>query len=863
MYFLSNIVCVFIAIIFIFLSFYLYAKSLHSKVDLFSFLFVSSLSIFLLLASNCISYFTEDGINEATLYHLRYGFDGAGFSDYAALIAFVVFVLMLFFILLFLSVKKSLENKSKNIFVIFLTYLFILISFILNSGVNDVQNALKIYLDNKKYSDPKVYNDFYKYYKEPKIFSENKDQKNLVFIYAESLERTYFDEKIFPDLVTNLKKIETESISFTNVAQVNNTGWTVGGMTASLCGIPLFTSGGGNSMEGMDNFLSSAVCLGDLMKDVGYNLSYIAGANLNFAGKGALLRNHGFDSVYGFDDIDKEGLNIVDDFGGWGVHDDVLFDILYERFEELSMTGKKFSLFTLTLDTHQPTGSIAKSCKSTSFFEYRDGKNQMLNAVKCSDYLISNFINRIATSPYADNTIIVLVSDHLAMKNTASELLDKGDRKNLFLIIDPSSNERKKISTKGSMLDVGSTVLSYMSLSNNLGLGRNLLDESNEMNSDRNIIQEKSVQWRNPILQFWNFPQVKNKIEFDIANKQFFIDERKFKLPALIELDEKLHTTIRFAHRHNQKSLFEKRKGIKKDTFFFLVDYCSEIDDSYVSNKKDLCLLRGNGRKNIEMNKLEQKKYIFSHDRIYDLFNVSEEKLNDINKFEMKRVAHAGGSFGGMTYTNSIEALNENMANNFSYFEIDFSFTKDRELVCIHDWKNNFKNIFGFTIQEPLTLDEFYYFIEKNKFHNCTLKTLSKWLSDNPDTFIITDVKGDNVQALKKIIETIPNAQERVIPQIYDPNNFTKIKSMGFKNVIWTLYRYSGDNDEIMNIIKNFYGSFAVTIDENRAKTSLLKELQDSEVPVYVHTINNQKTADDFISNNYKTEIYTDVLFPQ
>ncbi len=331
--------------------------------------------------------------------------------------------------------------QKKNVST-FLAYACVVISLIINPIIQDVHNGLEIYINHKKFSDPHIYNRFYTYYKEPKILTQDGAQKNIVFIYAESLERTYFDDDLFPDLMVNLKELESHATSFTNVVQVPNTGWTVAGMTASLCGVPLFASSQGNDFYGMDYFLPSAVCFGDLLKDVGYTLAYMGGADVDFAGKGKLLSNHGFDTVFGLDDIDRSTYN-HEDFSAWGIHDDILLDMVFNRFEELSRSQQKFALFTLTLDTHQPEGFIAKTCASLPY-KYADGSNEMLNALKCSDHVISQFIKKILASPYADDTIIVLASDHLAMQNTASTLLQKKERKNLFLIIDPSVYEKKR-----------------------------------------------------------------------------------------------------------------------------------------------------------------------------------------------------------------------------------------------------------------------------------------------------------------------------------------------------------------------------------------------------------------------------------
>lgn len=86
------------------------------------------------------------------------------------------------------------------------------------------------------------------------------------------------------------------------------------------------------------------------------------------------------------------------------------------------------------MDTHHPYGHVSKSCKTQT---YKDGSNTMLNAVACSDELITRFIKQIQDSPYGNNTIIVVGSDHLSMHNMAIDELMKGKRRNQLMIIDP------------------------------------------------------------------------------------------------------------------------------------------------------------------------------------------------------------------------------------------------------------------------------------------------------------------------------------------------------------------------------------------------------------------------------------------
>ena len=110
--------------------------------------------------------------------------------------------------------------------------------------------------------------------------------KNRVMVYLEGLERTYFDDRLFPGLTSELKKLESQATTYTDVGQTIGTGFTIGGMVASQCGAPLILSGGENSMQ-VNRFLAGATCLSDILADHGYEQRFVGGASLEFAGKGA------------------------------------------------------------------------------------------------------------------------------------------------------------------------------------------------------------------------------------------------------------------------------------------------------------------------------------------------------------------------------------------------------------------------------------------------------------------------------------------------------------------------------------------------------------------------------------------------
>ena len=140
-----------------------------------------------------------------------------------------------------------------------------------------------------------------------------------------------------------------------------------------------------------------------------------------------------------------------------------------------------------------------------------------------------------------------------------------------------------------------------------------------------------------------------------------------------------------------------------------------------------------------------------------------------------------------------------------------------------------------------MTLKEFHILSNKlSRYSNCDLSGLHKWLVNNPDSFIITDIKDDNIAGLKIIRQAISVAADRVIPQIYKAKEFKTAKKLGYKKVIYTLYREKDSAEKIISNIGKFYGEIAITMPEKKLLQGLgRKILAIHDVPIYVHTINS------------------------
>lgn len=230
---------------------------------------------------------------------------------------------------------------------------------------------------------------------------------------------------------------------------------------------------------------------------------------------------------------------------------------------------------------------------------------------------------------------------------------------------------------------------------------------------------------------------------------------------------------------------------------------------------------------------------------------------------QSRRIAHAGGGINNEDYTDSFEAMDKSVKDGFTLLEIDFSWTSDARLVCLHDWQSSFTRFFGSPMRALPTLDEFKRLVkEKSPYHLCTLDELAVWMEDNPSAILVTDVKRENVKALEKIARSIKGFEERVIPQIYYPQSYRRVHKLGFKNIIWTLYEFHADQRTILEWASKIGPLYAVTMPRQLADAGLGSKLRERGFYTYTHTINSREVLDHYRSLGIDN-VYTDFLPPR
>lgn len=280
--------------------------------------------------------------------------------------------------------------------------------------------------------------------------------KNLVLIFMEGLEKIYTEESIFPGLTPNLNRLNGEGWQLENHVQVSGSEWTMGGMVSMMCGTPLVyeSSLGGNDIM-FTRLLSRAHCLPDVLNRANYQQVFMGGASLRFAGKGEFLEDHGFDSVLGLRALQPllEDSSYV---GGWGLFDDSLFDLAYQQFDDLAGQSRPFNLTLLTVDTHHPDGQPSASCQP-----YPTIDNSILHSVHCTDHLVGEFIQRLKRHPAYANTVVVLTSDHLAMRNSAYSLFPESYGRRLYMNV-LNTEKKDNLQSYSTAMDIAPTILSLL-----------------------------------------------------------------------------------------------------------------------------------------------------------------------------------------------------------------------------------------------------------------------------------------------------------------------------------------------------------------------------------------------------------------
>ena len=422
--------------------------------------------------------------------------------------------------------------------------------------------------------------------------SEADNPKNFILLFVEQLETTYFNEDVFPGLLPRMTELQHEGIRFTNIGQVTGTGWSIAGMTSSLCGVPLVGSGASNSMSGVDQFMPLAVCLGDLLQPQGYRLEHLVGSDLDFAGWNKFFLNHGFESVEGLAELSPD-LPADTVYSSWGLHDETLLSVATERLQLLSEGDRPFGMVLNMLDTHHPAGHPSPACQAEP---YGTGEIPLLTAYACADRLVAQWIADLRSAGLLENTVVMISSDHLSMPNDVWDRLQGLERRNFVLVLGDDIAPAQ-VDRAGSLLDLGSTLLNLIGFEvPGIGLGRDLLADPTDDTYRIADIEAAIRDSRGYVSALWSLPNLSQSVAVDVTTRQLQLGDRSISIPALMHFDEGGKTTaIQFDfYETSPLWTFALQMGIGQSFLWF--DECgnlSEVFSGMDSSGNVLCAAYG------------------------------------------------------------------------------------------------------------------------------------------------------------------------------------------------------------------------------------------------------------------------------
>ena len=237
---------------------------------------------------------------------------------------------------------------------------------------------------------------------------------------------------------------------------------------------------------------------------------------------------------------------------------------------------------------------------------------------------------------------------------------------------------------------------------------------------------------------------------------------------------------------------------------------------------------------------------------------------------KMKYIIHGSGQLDGVglygdpmvfTVSNSAEGLAKCAEIAAPVIELDFSFTADRHLVCIHDWYHQYADEIENDV--ALTYDEFMKVRIYRNFTPLAIENVIDYLREHEGTYIVTDIKDDNIGGLSVIAEMCPDMLDRFVVQIYSADEYTPVRDLGFNQIIYTLYRLTWNEKTDTAALAEFAKSHPLVGYTFAAELcdldGYVENMKKAGVPLFVHTIDGdeeqQKYFDMGIDGIYTNEV--------
>ena len=329
---------------------------------------------------------------------------------------------------------------------------------------------------------PAVESDLMSRYTDPTLKTQPTTFPDLVIIYLEGTDRHFADEAVWGDLYAPMREFEAEGVSFTQVGQIEGTGWSLAGMVATQCGVPVLPKALTyiNDFDRLETFMPKVDCLGDVMGRNGYELSYVVGGDIAYGGIDAFYRSHGFSRLIGMHEQEAMyGADVIAAAkGGWVLDDQLVFETARTEAASLIAQHKPFFLVVETIGPHGHTGILSRRCNDDVSVTLSKDVNKVVSCLLEDTY---SFVRETqaahAKARPGKELRIVILSDHLSQNPYRPEAAEAYQGANTAIFLGGGSTGRV-VSKPGAMIDIYPTLLDWLDMTvepHAAGLGRSLL----------------------------------------------------------------------------------------------------------------------------------------------------------------------------------------------------------------------------------------------------------------------------------------------------------------------------------------------------------------------------------------------------
>ena len=328
-------------------------------------------------------------------------------------------------------------------------------------------------------------------------------KRNLILIFAESMEATYAKtpnhDYFSADLIPELHDLAKKYIHFSDNQYlggsytIDGTQWTQAGLFAQTCGAPIqLPINDANFFHPKESFFPNAWCLYDILRQQGFEQSFLIGSNGEFAGMNRFVETHGSQKL--LDTLfyaERDGLKLSFE-KTTKLPDKQVFTYAKEELELLKQKNKPFVFTLMTLDTHYGTAKFADDICQRKY----GADNNIKNVVSCSSYQIAEFVKWIQRQDFYPDTTVVILGDHLTMNNFFTAEMD---RKVLNIFINSIPNAIKTKNRVFTPFDIYPTIIESMGAKiqgSRLGLGTSLFSKLPTLTESKMTVEDMDINVR-------------------------------------------------------------------------------------------------------------------------------------------------------------------------------------------------------------------------------------------------------------------------------------------------------------------------------------------------------------------------------